>query len=163
MNAGNHTTAPSSVMCWWLNENICMRSLPMLCSARQYRSEGRCLYPCGHPHRSMTSRDGEALDEAALHAELRRLTGQLAAIDASIQAARDQLANPRKEGEREVWETNVVILQVPSLLPAHPSSSNPNIAPKRHFATLACAAKSRHGNPIHGRAWSSAVCCCALT
>ena len=65
----------------------------------------------------MSGPDGEALDEAQLQAELRRLTQQLTAIDASIQAAREQLANPRKAGEREVWETNVVILQVVIMLP----------------------------------------------
>lgn len=52
------------------------------------------------------------MHETELHEELERKAKALAAIDASIEAARAQLANPRKEGEREVWETNVVILQV---------------------------------------------------
>ncbi len=55
---------------------------------------------------------GEPLHEAELHAELERKAKALTAIDASIEAARAQLANPKKAGEREVWETNVVILQV---------------------------------------------------
>jgi hypothetical protein len=60
----------------------------------------------------MTGPHGEAVDEVELHAELHRLTQSISAIDASIEAAREQLANPRKAGEKEVWETNVVILQV---------------------------------------------------
>lgn len=62
--------------------------------------------------RSISSAEGEQLPQSELHAELKRKAKAITAIDASIEAARAQLANPRKEGEREVWETNVVILQV---------------------------------------------------
>lgn len=62
--------------------------------------------------RSVSGPGGEPLHESELHAELERKAKALTAIDASIEAARAQLANPKKAGEREVWETNVVILQV---------------------------------------------------
>ncbi|CAL8467730.1 g7268 [Coccomyxa elongata] len=61
--------------------------------------------------RSVSGPGGEPLHESELHAELERKAKALTAIDASIEAARAQLANPKKAGEREVWETNVVILQ----------------------------------------------------
>ena len=62
--------------------------------------------------RSVSGPGGKPLHESELHAELDRKAKALTAIDASIEAARAQLANPKKAGEREVWETNVVILQV---------------------------------------------------
>lgn len=97
--------------------------------------------------RSLSGPEGEALDEGQLRAELRRLTQQLAAIDASVQAAREQLANPRKEGEREVWETNVVILQVGSAtLPAADRLHQP----------------ARHCRLHYGAVWGPACCACGV-
>ena len=52
------------------------------------------------------------MPETELVEELQRLTGQMKAIDASIAAARSQLENLKKEDERTVWETNIVILKV---------------------------------------------------
>ena len=51
------------------------------------------------------------MHETELHSELQRLKGQMKAIDASIAAARGQLENLKKEDERTVWETNIVILK----------------------------------------------------
>lgn len=51
------------------------------------------------------------MHETELHSELQRLKTQMKAIDASIAAARSQLENLKKEDERTVWETNIVILK----------------------------------------------------
>ncbi len=51
------------------------------------------------------------MHETELHSELQRLKAQMKAIDASIAAARSQLENLKKEDERTVWETNIVILK----------------------------------------------------
>ena len=51
------------------------------------------------------------MHETELHTELQRLKAQMKAIDASIAAARSQLENLKKEDERTVWETNIVILK----------------------------------------------------
>ena len=63
------------------------------------------------PCRAVQGKDGEAVHETELHSELQRLKGQMKAIDASIAAARGQLENLKKEDERTVWETNIVILK----------------------------------------------------
>lgn len=80
--------------------------------ARSYHVVGH--FPTLHylKRRSVCGPSGEAVEDAELHAELQRRNQSIAAIDASLEAAREQLANPRKAGEKEVWETNVVILQV---------------------------------------------------
>ena len=62
--------------------------------------------------RAVEGKDGESVPETELMEELQRLTGQMKAIDASIAAARSQLENLKKEDERTVWETNIVILKV---------------------------------------------------
>ena len=62
--------------------------------------------------RAVKGKDGESVPETELTEELQRLTGQMKAIDASIAAARSQLENLKKEDERTVWETNIVILKV---------------------------------------------------
>ena len=61
--------------------------------------------------RAVKGKDGEAVHETELHSELQRLKAQMKAIDASIAAARSQLENLKKEDERTVWETNIVILK----------------------------------------------------
>lgn len=61
--------------------------------------------------RAVKGKDGEAVQETELHSELQRLKSQMKAIDASIAAARSQLENLKKEDERTVWETNIVILK----------------------------------------------------
>ena len=61
--------------------------------------------------RAVKGKDGESVPETELTEELQRLTGQMKAIDASIAAARSQLENLKKEDERTVWETNIVILK----------------------------------------------------
>ena len=65
--------------------------------------------------RAVKGKDGEAVHETELHSELQRLKAQMTAIDASIAAARSQLENLKKEDERTVWETNIVILKASQL------------------------------------------------
>jgi hypothetical protein len=61
--------------------------------------------------RAVKGKEGEAVLETELHSELQRLKSQMKAIDASIAAARSQLENLKREDERTVWETNIVILK----------------------------------------------------
>ena len=78
-----------------------------------------CLWKCPSAYRrAVKGKDGEAVHETELHSELQRLKAQMTAIDASIAAARSQLENLKKEDERTVWETNIVILKASHPLPA---------------------------------------------
>lgn len=60
--------------------------------------------------------NAEALSDEALLLELDRLRKALSQIDTQIQAAKQVFTQPRREQERDIWEAQLIILQVPNCL-----------------------------------------------
>lgn len=57
--------------------------------------------------------DGKAVSEESLHKEAAQIKASLATIDARIEQARKELRGLRPNSdEQDIWETNLVMLQV---------------------------------------------------
>ena len=65
-----------------------------------------------HAIKSRTGPDGEVLSEESLQAEAARLRESLSTIDSRIDQARQELSRNTNAEEQDIWETNLVILQV---------------------------------------------------
>lgn len=66
----------------------------------------------GAPKRKLGP-DGKALSEESLHYEAQQLKASLATIDMRIEQARNELRGLRANSdEQDIWETNLVMLQV---------------------------------------------------
>lgn len=59
-----------------------------------------------------TGPDGQPLSDEALEKEASHIKDALSAIEGRISQAQQELAGMRNQDEQDVWETNLVILQV---------------------------------------------------
>ena len=78
--------------------------------------------------------DGKVVSEETLHTEAGQIKASLATIDARIEQTRNELRGLRPNSdEQDIWETNLVMLQVCTLLFHANSSADSLLIASYHY------------------------------